>query len=188
MTPRLSCLLVVPCQETKNCWYCEDFRNLLPLHLQRVRRRQNDSGGVLAERWRTETFVADRGDPGPGAHVPERRGVRAGALRQGTCFRSTWAVVGEGKCLRVKVPPSVWAKTAHHSGLKLVQVMYRYIFKICLNGMLFWPHIEAPPPEYGQNSTLSSSPRIFIFFCFCQILIYFCFIFKQNKLIIVFSF
>ncbi len=28
------------------------------------------------------------------------------------------SVVGVGKCLRVKVPFSVWAKTAHHSGLK----------------------------------------------------------------------
>ncbi len=43
--------------------------------------------------------------------------------------------VGVG--LRVKVPPSVWAKTTHHSGLKLAQDMCGYMFRMYLNGVLF---------------------------------------------------
>ncbi len=62
-------------------------------------------------------------------------------------------VVVMGKCLRVKVPLSVWAKIATIE----VQNLFKTGVDTCstrfLNGVLFWPHLKAPPPEHSQNST-----------------------------------
>ncbi len=66
---------------------------------------------------------------------------------------STRREVGEGKCLWVKVPPGVWAKTAHNSGPKLAQDMHGLTHvdtcseNTWVHGVLFMPQLQAPPPE-----------------------------------------